>query len=312
MACHKPLQAFRGREKTKTGKNKTVFRKDLALVDGTVPGIEFQLPCRQCIGCRIDRSAEWAIRCMHEAKYHEDNCFITLTYSDQFLPSDCGLHYDHFQLFMKRLRKKFGSGIRFYMCGEYGSLHGRPHFHAAIFGHDFKDKYDGVKRGDFMLYRSYELEKLWTYGYSSVGTLTFNSAAYIARYITKKIYGELANEHYKRFVVDEETGEITDEFSVRSEFTNMSRKPGLAYRWFEDNKDSDLKKDFITLGDGKKYKIPKYYDKLLELGDEVKFAKRKVLRKVKGMKHKVNNTPERLAVREEVLNRKLTMLKREL
>ncbi|MEO5355656.1 MAG: hypothetical protein H7835_21005, partial [Magnetococcus sp. XQGC-1] len=88
----------------------------------------------QCVGCRLERSRQWAIRVMHEASQHEHNCFITLTYNDDNLPANGSLNYRHFQNFMKRLRKYYVEfTVRFYMCGEYGENFARPHYHACIF-----------------------------------------------------------------------------------------------------------------------------------------------------------------------------------
>ena len=64
-----------------------------------------QIPCGQCAECRLKRSREWAIRCMHEASLHRDNCFLTLTISEP--DKALSLNYDYFQAFMKRLRARF-------------------------------------------------------------------------------------------------------------------------------------------------------------------------------------------------------------
>ncbi len=131
MPCYHPLSAFQCAD------GSIVFHERRWY--NTVKTLS--LPCGQCIGCRLERSRQWAMRCMHEAQLHENNCFITLTYDNTHLPSDGSLHYKDFQLFIKRLRKKFGNTrIRYYMAGEYGENFGRPHFHACIFGHDFHDK----------------------------------------------------------------------------------------------------------------------------------------------------------------------------
>ena len=134
---------------------------------------------------------------MHEASLHASNVFITLTYSDEFLPADKSLDYSHFQLFMKRLRKHFGVGIRFYMAGEYGSALGRPHFHAILFNFDFPDKVFHASRGKHRVFRSASLEMLWPFGFSEIGSVTFQSAAYISRYIMKKVTGHVADDHYE-------------------------------------------------------------------------------------------------------------------
>lgn len=197
MPCFKPLDAFISKHyHPDTGKRSILFG-----VPGNVMAFDsVKLPCGQCVGCRLERSRQWALRCMHESKLHDRNCFITLTYDEAHLPPDRGLHYRDFQLFMKRLRKRFGDNIRFYMCGEYGEKVGRPHFHACLFGHDFDDKkLWSTTPAKSKLYRSESLEELWPNGFSSVGDVTFESAAYVARYITKKITGEAAESHYKFF-----------------------------------------------------------------------------------------------------------------
>ena len=117
--------------------------RNKAGVEGTL-----ELPCGQCIGCRLERSRQWAMRCLHEASLHDFNAFITLTYSDSNLPPGGSLHYTDFQLFMKRLRKRAGMPVRFYCGGEYGeSGTVRPHFHACLFGYDFPDKVFYKKTG---------------------------------------------------------------------------------------------------------------------------------------------------------------------
>ena len=75
----------------------------------------------------------WALRCMHEAKLHDRNCFVTLTYDDLHLPPHGSLRYRDIQLFHKKLRRRVGA-FRFFLCGEYGEQLGRPHYHACYFG----------------------------------------------------------------------------------------------------------------------------------------------------------------------------------
>lgn len=119
MPCYKPLDAFRG-GLLPSGKRAVVFnRKDAVMVS------DFKLPCGQCIGCRLERSRQWAMRCVDEASLYSDNSFVTLTYDNQNLPSDGGLRVVDFQLFMKRLRqdvweRSHRRGVRFFHCGEYG------------------------------------------------------------------------------------------------------------------------------------------------------------------------------------------------
>lgn len=212
MPCYFPMQGYRSRSLTKNGKRQIVFSPKDGFID-----LKMTVPCGQCLGCRLERSRQWALRCVHEASLYDDNCFITLTYSDEFLPRDYSLDVSHFQRFMKRLRKRFGEGIRFFHCGEYGSQFGRPHYHAILFNLDFPDKVFLKEQNGQTLYRSKILEELWPFGHSSVGSATFESAAYVARYILKKVNGDAADEWYA--AVDHDTGEF---FQRKPEYTTMS------------------------------------------------------------------------------------------
>ena len=266
------------------------------------------LPCGQCIGCRLERSRQWAMRCMHEAQLHENNCFITLTYDNTHLPSDGSLHYKDFQLFIKRLRKKFGIyRIRYYMAGEYGENFGRPHFHACIFGHDFHDKklWRRSSSGS-MLYRSQDLELLWPFGYSSIGDVNFESAAYVARYIMKKVTGHNSKQHYTQ--TDLETGEIT---TRKPEFNKMSLKPGIGYDWYKKYKNDVYPHDYIIIK-GKKVKPPKFYDKKYKTDNPYEFDEILYKREINGKLNSEDNTFERLKVKEIVQQAKLKQLKRTL
>lgn len=248
---------------------------------------------------------------MHEKQLHENNCTINLTYADN--PVD--LSRRDFQLFMKRLRKQrtvfdittWQHVPRYMMCGEYGDKFLRPHFHVALFGIDFQDKYYWKKSpSGFPLYRSPELERLWTHGDSTIGELSFEMAAYIARYITKKITGDAAGKHYER--VDADTGEI---INVTPEFNGMSLKPGIGKRWIERYMTDVYPHDHV-ITNGHKAKPPRYYDKhLREVNEEIEMEmKRK--RKEKGEKQKHDNTPERLKVKETVAIAGLNLKKRTL
>lgn len=228
----------------------------------------FFIPCGKCIGCKKSRARNWTVRCTHESQMYSKNCFITLTYDDDHLPPDGSLHYDHFQAFMKRLRKVCkgvdtlpdGSNpLRFYMCGEYGSKTKRPHFHAIIFNFDFPDKTVWKKSGSgHILFRSKLLEQLWPFGYSSVGVVTSNSIAYVTRYMLSKVYGDVARDHY--ISIDEESGEISQ---LIPEFNYMSLKPGIGKLWF-DRFASDVYPHDFVVHDGKKLRPPRYYDTLLK------------------------------------------------
>jgi hypothetical protein len=298
MACFKPLKAYQ------------CFDKSIVFTEARKHDIvrSLELPCGQCVGCRLERSRQWAIRCMHEASLYKDNCFITLTYDEEHLPEDYSLHYDDFQRFMKRLRKRFqGKTIRFYMAGEYGENFGRPHFHACIFNLDFEDKYLWQKtESGSKIYRSKTLEELWPFGYSSIGEVNFQSAAYVARYIMKKVTGDMAEQHYEE--VNFTTGEIIQR---KPEFNKMSLKPGIGYKWYQKFKDDVYPHDYVIVN-GKKCKPPKFYDKKYADDYPYEFDQLQWDREKSAKAQVFDNTPERLLVKEEVLKAKLSRLKRKL
>lgn len=219
---------------------------------------QLTIPCGRCFGCRLDRSKMWAIRCMHESKMHDVNAYITLTYDEDHVPVNGSLNYKHFQDFMKRLRKSRGL-VRFYMCGEYGEDNWRPHFHALLFGVSFPDRKYLKKNGNGDdLYDSVELHKLWPFGKAVIGEVTFESAAYIARYVMKKVTGDRSLEHYTRM---SQYGEVVQ---LTPEFAHMSLKPGIGATWFAKFK-SDVYNTDTVVCNGREFKPPKYYDKLLRV-----------------------------------------------
>lgn len=301
MPCFYPRDAWRARKPNKSGKYSLVFNADYGQ-----PGSYQQVPCQQCIGCRLEYSRQWAMRCVHEASLHSQNCFITLTYDPEKLPYGGTLVPKHFTDFMKRLRYHLGGKkIGYFMCGEYGENFERPHYHACLFRHCFTDLKLYSSRGVAPVYTSQFLEDRWENGFCTVGELNFETAAYTARYITKKITGELAEDHYSR--IDPVTGEW---IWRHPEFCRMSRNPGIASEWYQKYK-SDLNKDFITMR-GVKVKPPKFYDRKLEEEDPEKLERKKVKRRAAIEKHEDDNTPERLAVKKNVLETKIKRLQRKL
>ena len=244
---------------------------------------------------------------MHEASLYDHNSFITLTYNDDHLPSDGSLNHVHFQRFFKRLRKHFnGRRIRYYMAGEYGSKLGRPHYHAIVFGLDFPDKRLWRKTpAGSVLYRSNTLEALWPFGYSSIGDVTFESAAYVARYCLKKVTGDAAYSHYK--TVDLSTGEISH---LKPEYNKMSLKPGIAADWYAQFSSDVHNYDYVVTRDGKTCRPPRYYDKLLKRSDPAAFEIIKEQREAKLIELQDDNTPDRLAAKAVIINQNLSKLKR--
>lgn len=286
MACFYPLEAWQ------VGTGPLVFKRP----DGGYRRA-LKVPCGQCTGCRLERSRQWASRIMHEAQLHEWNSFITLTYNEDNVPRE--LVHRHFQLFMKRLRKKFRKA-RFFMCGEYGEQYGRPHYHACIFGVHFSDRvvYKELSSGH-RLYTSSILTGLWPHGFASVGDVSFESAAYVARYVMKKVTGDMAEEAYQRF--DGSTGEI---FQIEPEYCRMSLKPGIGAEWYRRFKADVYPRDQLIVN-GVACRPPKYYDILLERESPTILESLKLARVENAKKFSADNVPARLAVREKVARARL-------
>lgn len=264
-----------------------------------------EVPCYWCVGCRVSRAGDWSVRIHHEAMLHEQSCFLTLTYSDEFLPDDMSVSVVAAQKFMRRLRKKIGHGrVRFFLCGEYGGKTFRPHYHVILFGYDFPDKvlWRRTKTG-YDAYRSALLESIWPYGISEIGSVTVESAGYVARYVLKKVNGEDADEHYTR--LNPLTGEVK---RVRPEFITMSRRPGIGGGWFDQFAGDAFPSDFVVIN-GSKKAVPKYYvNKLPDAEKEAIKAKRKLAAEDRWE----DSTVRRLNDREESLKLKLKQKLREL
>lgn len=310
MSCYLPLVAWRGPPNA-SGKRSVVFKRSLGNF-----GSELSLPCGQCIGCRLERSRQWAMRCLHESSLYDMNCFVTLTYDEVNLPDDGCISVRAVQLFMKRLRKAYPDNrIRFFLCGEYGDNFGRPHYHVLLFNFDFVDKYLWSVKNDNKLYRSESLERVWPYGHALIGDVTFDSAAYVARYVMKKVTGDLADDHY----VDKDSG-----FIRTPEFVTMSRRPGIGRGWFDKYKADAYPSDFLVVN-GTKVRPPKFYDGLYELDNPVDYERLKAKR-VSNVVHIVplidrlagksdfvrDCTPDRLVVKEEVKKSRIKSLVRPL
>ena len=300
MACYHPLKGWRAKTANPNGKRGVVFNRQHGFSD-----LPVTLPCGQCVGCRLEKSRQWAIRCQHEASLHEQNCFVTLTYSTDNLPPLGSLKLRDFQLFMKRLREEIApKKVRFFHCGEYGEKYQRPHYHACLFGHDFDDKKPWKETNENILYTSETLTKLWGLGHCSIGAVTFQSAAYVARYIMKKATGELAED---RYLVVDENGEILGK--RQPEYTTMSRRPGIGSDWLKKYKTDVYPDDFVVVNQ-KKMRPPKFYDNLFEQSDPHQHRTIKTERKQSTHKYKENNTPARLKVREKIQQKKLNLLPR--
>ena len=321
MPCYSPLKGWKDDD---TGGIK--FRPDGARE-------KMEVACGQCLGCRLDHSRMWAMRIVHEASLWEGergNCFVTLTYREKYecdeeqfrngyhVPDDWSLNKAHFQKFMKRLRKHFGGKIRFFHCGEYGNKcqHGldlslvkcpmcnvgRPHYHACLFNCGFLDLEPYDSHNGELRYTSPTLEKIWKYGFVDVGALNFESAAYVARYVMKKITGVKADDWY---LLKE------DGVYAQPEYITMSRRPGIAKEWFDKYKDDLFPADNVPVpGKGVINGVPRYYGNLMsELEPEV-MEEVKRLRQVFMREHADEFTPARLMDKYKVKKAAIETLSR--
>jgi len=274
MPCFSPVRGERA-----PGGRVTFTRKGFVDLPSVV------VPCGRCVGCRLERSRQWAVRMMHEAQVNGPGAFVTLTFAPEHLPSDGSVCVRDWQLFAKRLRKRVGA-FRYFACGEYGDELHRPHYHAALFGLAFSDRvYHGLVNG-FRTYRSPVLESSWPFGFSSFGDLSFESAAYVARYCTKKVLGEASAEHYE---------------GRKPEFATMSRRPGIGAAWWELYGESVRRADSVV-SRGHEAAVPKFYEGLWERDDPKGFRAAKIRRR---REPGPNDDWKRLQVREHLAKRKL-------
>lgn len=252
MACLKPNHAYKSSLVSKTtGKNKVIVVDTDEAYKLIAKGVDvFPVRCGQCIGCRLDNAREWATKMMCEYQLHDESIFLTLTYDDEHLPEDGSLHPEHLSSFIKNLRRQieYHQGdikIRFYGCGEYGDQYSRPHFHVIIFGWRPSD---GRRYSD-KLYTSRFIEKIWKRGWCPYGNVTFESCAYVARYVTKKVTGKMADFYYD---------------GLEPEFARMSRRPGIGKGFFEKYQSQLIRDDYIVVRDGIKVPLPRYFNKIFE------------------------------------------------
>lgn len=293
MPCYKPVKAWYG-QKLASGKREIVFSSGYAQ-----SCLSLALPCGTCVGCRLERARQWAMRCMDEASLYKENSFITLTFRPEVLSKrGAGLDVRDFQLFMKRLRKFTGGQmIRYFHCGEYGSTFYRPHYHALLFNMGFPDRvYLKHSKAGFPVYRSPSLEAVWPHGFSSTTDVTWGSAAYVARYHMKKVGNVVADNHF----VHPRTGEM-----LRPEYVTMSRGAksrgtgGLGKGWYQKYKSDVYPRDSRVIK-GIDTKPAKFYDSLYEAEDPEGFSSMKLDRMVNASALRGDNTEERLLVKEKV------------
>lgn len=246
MSCNAPLSGWYSKDKTALGKRAVTFDLHEGLADRPIA-----IRCGNCYGCKLDKARDWSLRCSHEAQLYESSLFLTLTYENP--PADCGESCQHagptlrpsdFVKFMKRLRKaRPNQRVRFFQCGEYGPTTLRPHHHALLFNFGVSDSQRCRKSGDYYLYRSEELEQLWTHGKVEFGEVNFRTASYIARYTVK----ESITPH-----------------NAHPDYLTMSRRPGIGRLWLEKYTSDVYPSGQCITPSGTQVRAPRYYDQQLE------------------------------------------------
>ncbi|ALS03507.1 VP4 [Gokushovirus WZ-2015a] len=288
-----------------------------------------EIPCGNCIGCRLDYSRTWADRCMLEMVDHDNSYFLTITYDDIHVPRTEYIDYDtgaiepvmtlrkrDWQLFMKRLRKayskKYDNKLRFYMAGEYGDQSARPHYHAIVFGLSLDDLQFYKFDGEFRYYTSEFLQKCWTddegnsKGYIVVAKANWQTCAYTARYVTKKLKGKAA-QFYK-------------DYNIEPEFALMSRRPGIARNYFDEHGTALFDYDSIYLATengSREIRPPKYFKNLLDKVDSDLYNLNKEKNKIiqhnihyQNLKQTSQSYLDLLETQEGIKERKIKSLKR--
>lgn len=243
--CIRPLRIFENSDGSKSTQYtpKTAIDERLA-------------PCGYCFPCLKEKRRQWLIRLYLESLMHDKSCFITLTYQNAPL----SVNKRHCQLFLKRLRKKLKTDIRYFLTAEYGSISGRAHYHMILFGYDFKtDSYPVAKD----LYSNSILDDTWTYGHCSIGTVSPASLSYVASYTQKKLDKKINDRFH------DPHGEIRER-----EFYLMSSRPAIGRSYYEKYKDV-LDRDPFIVFDGKKMCIPKYFNRISDkqFTDQIIFDK---------------------------------------
>lgn len=305
MPCYRPLNGYYSSSvNPATGKRPIVFSHS-----GSHSGVKVRVPCGRCDGCRLEKSRQWAMRILHEKRLHKENCFVTLTYDDKHLPPFGDLVKRDLSLFMKRLRNEYGSGIRFYGCGEYGDRNKRPHYHVILFNYSPSDKrfYKNAKRGE-PLYSSKSLDTIWGLGFTVIGDVSFDSAAYVARYVMKKRSGKWV-ELYDVVGPDGEIYRRSPEFSLMSRGSKSLGTGGIGLGWYKKYGSETYAHDSVIVN-GRPVRPPRYYDGKYELENPLGFAALKKIRRRAGMSAYAENLIDRRRVRERVVELNLKNLKR--
>lgn len=230
--------------------------------------------------CLHRRQQEWVSRLTEELRQHDNNYFITLTYSDEYVPADENglMCFDNRRIIKlnRDLRKRFQVGrfrnpaahvlsgspeylplpqdqkIKYYLTSEYcpNGTH-RPHYHAVYYNLGV-DLYTAE-----LLFRS-----LWPDGFITVYPAYESAAGYISKYLCKDV---LTEQSY------------TDEFQ-QSPIAIMSKSLGLSYveRMHDWHRADPSNRNFFQFH-GEKKTLSRYYKQKLFFDDERLFSYQKFM-----------------------------------
>lgn len=298
MSCFSPLKGYAEPVTGAFTLKPTYNRRDLD---------PMQVPCGKCIGCDLTRRRDWTIRMAHEAQMHLWAWFLTLTYSNEFLPDWASLRMTDGPEFVQALRRKRkGDNIRYFCAGEYGEQFLRPHLHMAIFGLRLDDVMtSGSSRMGNALASGF-LTEMWGKGHVGLSAFTPANAAYIAGYVRKKGTKQEQEELYTRW--DSLSGEIV---LVDREKATMSKRPAIGRTWLE-KYFRDVYPSGKVVHNGYELPPPRYYDLWLAENHPEMWAEVKAKREEDAWKQEQlgEHTPERLKTREAVATARAGLRKR--
>lgn len=289
--CDKPLTAYRDQ-------HGAVVFDEYKAVSGS-----FSLPCGRCMGCRIRKRQDWTLRGLLEAQMQRragfETYFFTLTQDEDHAEQWSDLSLRHVQLFVKRLRKHFGAGVRFQSLGEYGGEAGRPHYHQTVFGLSIPDLVPASKSaGKGQWFDSAVISELWGRGLVSIALATEQTIAYVASHQTKDLSGT-HSEAGAFFVVDPLTGEARKRVAP---FRTQSNRPGIGSSFFDEYGEDFWRDPRGFPVDGSLRPIPSYFLSKLKQCDPEAWHRVVLLREdaMASDQFMAEQTPERKAVAAQV------------
>lgn len=247
----------------------------------------YKIPCRQCILCRIDKRKMWQERCYYEFKKLKSGAFVTFTYNDEYLFTEClrtgndkktraSLNYEHVSKFIENLRNYIKNhkekqnilmqpNFKYLGVGEYGTkgeIFDRPHYHILFFGLDFK-------------YCKKLFEEKWKMGFIDSLPILNGGINYVLKYMDKQIIGKNAiMENYKKY---------------RLEPPKQFQSKGLGAELYYNNYEQAQKNNGIIYNGFKTIIIPQYYKNKLEISSHEKANNHQKLEYLKNYNIKLEN-----------------------